>query len=218
MIRNHDPLLMAHPVNLDAHIFREDFQALSAAPSPSGEIFKELSVIELQNAVGSILRKPDFQRETISWTPQRVMEFVQSLADGDTIPSVILWRSPNTGNVFVIDGAHRLSAVLGWIKDDYGDKEHSQKFFNFKIPSEQQTAARETRELIAKHVGSYQMLEQARSKPDAAKPEHIRRANNLLTFRMYVQWIHGDARNAEESFSKINQRAVPIDKIGRAHV
>jgi hypothetical protein len=140
------------------------------------------------------------------------MEFVQSLADGDTIPSVILWRSPNTGNVFVIDGAHRLSAVLGWIKDDYGDKEQSQKFFNFKIPPEQQTAARETRDLIAKHVGSYQVLEQARSNPSEAKPEHIRRANNLLTFRIYVQWIHGDARNAEESFSKINQRAVPIDK------
>ena len=74
------------------------------------------------------LRKPDFQRETASWEPQVVADLIGSFLDGDLIPSIILWRSPDTGNIFVIDGAHRLGALIAWVQDDYGDKELSRTF------------------------------------------------------------------------------------------
>ena len=38
---------------------------------------------------------------------------------------MILRRSPKSGNIFVIDGAHRLSAFIAWVHDDYGDKKIS---------------------------------------------------------------------------------------------
>lgn len=102
-------------VNLDALIPREDFETLTP------EISTQLSILSttyritdlLQDSLTyNVLRKPDFQRETANWKPDKVAELVSSFLDGDLIPSIILWRSPISGNIFVIDGAHRLSALI----------------------------------------------------------------------------------------------------------
>ncbi|MEV0425518.1 DUF262 domain-containing protein [Micromonospora sp. NPDC050495] len=65
-----------------------------------------------ESLIYNVLRKPDFQRETASWPPDKVAELVRSFLEGDLIPSVIMWRSPISGSIFVIDGAHRLSALV----------------------------------------------------------------------------------------------------------
>ena len=67
----------------------------------------------------------------------------------------------NTGNLFIIDGAHRLSALIAWVKDDYGDRSTSLTFFENLIPPEQEEAAQKTRNLIKKLVGSYESLQLA---------------------------------------------------------
>jgi hypothetical protein len=36
------------------------------------------------------LRKPDFQRETADWSPQRVLGLIKSFIEGDLIPAVIV--------------------------------------------------------------------------------------------------------------------------------
>jgi len=43
------------------------------------------------------------------------------------IPAIILWNSGRY--IFTIDGAHRLSALIAWVLDDYGDGIISQTFF-----------------------------------------------------------------------------------------
>ena len=113
---------VAHnPANLDALIRREDFvvvidpkniQAVEEAP--------KLKIQELENDSFMFrkLRKPDFQRTTAHWSPEKIAAFIKSFASGDLIPAVILWQSPTSGNVFVIDGAHRLSALIAWVHDD----------------------------------------------------------------------------------------------------
>src|SRR5215469_9290125 len=120
-----------HLVNLDALILREDFEATANNQARPGSkaVQLKLNELESESIVARILRKPDFQRETSSWKPNTVMELVRSFLDGDLIPSVILWQSPETGNIFVIDGAHRLSALIAWVRDDYGDGETSEAFF-----------------------------------------------------------------------------------------
>ena len=91
-------------VNLDALLLREDFEKAIANPEPPPA--KLPQYFRLPDIVSGItataLRKPDFQRETAYWTPRTVAEFVQSFVAGDVIPSIILWRSPTTGNIFVI--------------------------------------------------------------------------------------------------------------------
>ncbi len=103
------------------------------------------------------LRKPDFQRETNEWDAKKIYDFLESFINGDLIPSIILWRS-NSGLYFVIDGAHRLSAFISWIFDDYGDGDISNKFFDKNIPEEQKQIASATRKLINEKIGSYKEI------------------------------------------------------------
>ncbi|MFD4665148.1 GmrSD restriction endonuclease domain-containing protein [Streptomyces halstedii] len=159
----------------------------------------------------NVLRKPDFQRETANWSPEKVAELVKSFLEGDLIPSIILWRSPISRNIFVIDGAHRLSSLISWVHDDYGDKHSSIRFFDNNIPAEQKRAAEATRKLINETVGSYNDLSLALRNPDTATNERLRLAQNLSAFAIDLQWVAGGAEKAESSFFRINQQATPIE-------
>lgn len=109
-------------VNLDALIPRDDF-AVDESPSKA----TPLDRINMAHLDGHFfagdLRKPDFQRETAQWTPAKVGDLIRSFLDADLIPAIILWRAG--ASIFVIDGAHRLSAMLAWVLDDYGDRKKS---------------------------------------------------------------------------------------------
>ena len=199
-------------VNLDALIPREYFEAAgekqtAAAQQPPG---LRITDLEPNSFTYPFLRKPEFQRETSNWGPEKIAELIQAFLNGDLIPSVILWRADN-GNTFVIDGAHRLSAFIAWVHDDYGDRQISRPFFNNYIPREQLIAADRTRQLINTTVGSYQDLQQAARFPSSADPQRLRFAQNLGAFSIALQWVTGDASTAERSFFTINQQATPID-------
>lgn len=195
-------------INLDALIPREDFE-ITGNNSTSAQIHS-LSVNDLSNQfIYQILRKPDFQRETNEWDSKKIAEFIDSFIEGDLIPSIILWRS-QSGLIFVIDGAHRLSALISWIHDDFGDEEISKKFYENNITEDQITYAQTTRKLINKEIGSFEQIKNA-SKDNESLQEHIRRANNIGVNAIQVQWVVGDAKKAENSFFKINQKASKID-------
>lgn len=207
-------------VNLDAMIPREDFQVDGENRSPESNRNPREMLLTALSPEGSTLptlRKPDFQRETSSWTPEIIMGFVRSFLDGDVIPAVIMWRSPRTGNVFVIDGAHRLSALIAWIHDDYGDKSLSRAFFQNAIEPDQEKIAQKTRSLIAREVGLYKDLFAYIKKPEGAPDQKaILRARNIATFPLFLQWVEGSASAAEASFVRINSGAAAINKTERA--
>ncbi len=157
---------MAQRVNLDAMIKREDFaREIKDAPPP--ETIRELNLsMLLSNApIRRQLRKPDFQRETNHWTPDQVLHFIKSFLDGAVIPGVILWRSTNF--IFVIDGAHRLSALCAWISDDYGDRAESKSFYNDDIPKLQERIAKRIRYMIDREIGNFRSLEMMVGKSSA---------------------------------------------------
>lgn len=197
-------------VNLDALIPREDFE-VSETPS-QGTKKETISIEDLKSDSFflPLVRKPDFQRETNEWDADKIVQFIESFVSGDLIPALILWRSPS-GLLFVIDGSHRLSSLLAWIKDDYGDGNTSKSFYGLSIPEEQITAAEETRKLVRKRIGTYSDLRQASVQPEKVPPDISRRAKNLGALAIQLQWVEGDVKTAEKSFLKINQEAVPID-------
>ncbi|MGW0996547.1 GmrSD restriction endonuclease domain-containing protein [Streptomyces sp. NPDC002523] len=203
-----------HMVNMDALIPREDFEAVTSEPATQPSILSTtMKITDLgpDSLIYNVLRKPDFQRETANWNPEKVAELVRSFLEGDLIPSVILWRSPISGNIFVIDGAHRLSALIAWVHDDYGDQHTSIRFFDNNIPLEQNKAAQTTRKLIQDSVGSYRDLNLALRNSDTAPKDSVRLARNLSAFAINLQWVSGGAEKAESSFFRINQQATPID-------
>lgn len=202
-----------HYANLDALIRREDFEVKSETMQSPAQLAATMQIaqLEAESLMYQVLRKPDFQRETANWEPEKIADLIESFLEGDLIPSIILWRSPKSGNIFVIDGAHRLSAFIAWVHDDYGDRQISIPFFANLIPPEQNKAADRTRRLIQERVASYQALKIAGQHQQTASPEQLRLAKNLAAQAINLQWVMGEAAKAESSFFKINQKATLID-------
>ena len=204
--------MAANFVNLDALIPREDFAADSgpARGSPTGTI--SIGQLADDSFLAQSLRKPDFQRETANWTPQKIVDLISAFLDGDLIPAIILWRSGQY--VFVIDGAHRLSALMAWIYDDYGDKARSRSYFDNQIPEEQVKVAEATRKLVEKEIGTYASYRDAMKTMAYADARLKERLGGLAANSFIAQWVPAvDAAGAEKSFFKINQSPTPVDLI-----
>jgi hypothetical protein len=202
---------MATTVNLDALIPREDFLASDGVDAgASGKNQASRTDLMKGESFFLTLRKPDFQRETAAWTPEAVCEFIKAFIEGDLIPSVICWQSPARLS-FVIDGAHRLSAIIAWLLDDYGDNEESVKFYNNNIPEEQRKIAQKTRALVNDTIGSYKDF-RAETQNPGSNPKLTTNARALAHSNVPLLWVKGqDSKKAERAFLTINQSAVQID-------
>ncbi len=198
-------------VNIDALIPREDFLASEGADAgASGKASASRTDLLKGESFYLTLRKPDFQRETAAWTPESVRDFIKAFIEGDLIPSVICWQSPARLS-FVIDGAHRLSAIIAWLLDDYGDGEESIKFYNNNIPDEQRRIAKKTKELIDSTIGSYKDFKAETANP-GSNPKLTTNARALAHSNIPLLWVKGqDSTKAERAFLTINQSAVTID-------
>ncbi|WP_294736589.1 DUF262 domain-containing protein [uncultured Flavobacterium sp.] len=197
-------------VSLDALLPREDFDIDETQNSAKKKESFSISDLREDDFFYSYLRKPDFQRETNEWTPQKVVELIKSFINGELIPAVILWRS-KSGYNFVIDGSHRVSSLVAWVNDDYGDGVISKGSFNGSIPEEQISTGEKTRRLIEKEIGSYKDYQTALKFPERVSTEVQRKSKNLGSIAVQLQWVEGDAEVAEASFFKINQQAAKID-------
>lgn len=201
---------MAIKVVLDALIPREDFDLKDESGVAVNRNVLTMSVTDLDynSFMYSAIKKPDFQRETNEWTPEKIYQLVLSFIEGELIPSIILWKSMSN-HIFVIDGSHRISALAAWVNDDYGDGAISREFFDNDIPKEQMKAADITRKLINSNIGSYNELKSITRKP-CDDEEKNKRAKNLGSLALQLQWVEGNSLKAEESFFRINQQGTPI--------
>ena len=184
-------------VNLDALIRRADL--FETATPILGKDGPSIRVLDLKPGVTyDMLRKPDFQRETANWTPQQVSDLIETFSKSDLIPSIILWQ--NREHIFVVDGAHRLSALIAWVQNDYGAGSRSLSFFGGKIPDAQRTMHEETEALVNATVGPWKKFEKDNAVM-GMKPIH-------------VQWIEtNDATQAANAFIRINQGGTVIDNL-----
>lgn len=199
-------------VTIDALIPREDFDVTEELSGGVNRNKTTLSIEDLQydSFFFTALRKPEFQRETNEWSPEKVCSFIESFINGELVPAIILWKNEN-GYIFVIDGAHRLSSLGAWINDDYGDGDISTKYYDRFIPEEQRSIASDTRDLVNARIGSFKELKEARRKSSKEINEKITKiVNNLGSLALQVQWVEGNSSTAEESFLKINQSATKI--------
>ena len=197
-------------VNLDAMIVREDFNATEGFTSTSR--IKQIAATGLKHGelLPMLLRKPDFQRETRDWDIDQLVNFLNSILNRHFIPAIILWQN-SSALTFVIDGAHRLSALMAWINDDYGDGVISSQFYNNNISDEQKAIAQKTRKKVDKEIGNYKTYMDAIIAPAKYDEAFCTKAKAIMSFSFDIQWIEGDVSVAEKSFFNINQKAVPIN-------
>ena len=197
-------------VYLDAMIPREDFYVQSE--SIGGQRIQTIGVeqLEQRSIVVKSLRKPDFQRETNHWDVNQLVTFLKSYVDNELIPSVILWKSDK--NMFIIDGAHRISALRAWIEDDYGDRNISLKYYGHDITEDQKKSAEKIRKRINNEIGPYSLLRGALEEPEGIDEVTLGRSSVLTSRAFDLQWVEGDASKAETSFFKINTQGTPLHK------
>ncbi|MCW3124617.1 MAG: hypothetical protein JWO03_275 [Bacteroidetes bacterium] len=196
-------------VNLDALIPREDLEIkeLKNLPSQTREI--NISFLQKGQLWVEGLRKPQFQRSTWEWSPEKVYSLIRSFTNGDLIPSIILWKGE--GNIFVIDGAHRLSALMAWVNDDYGYGNTSRAFFGDNMERGQIEKSKQVKKLIEEKIGKYSDIVFAGANQDTAPKEWVKIAQTINSRVIDLQWVPGNASQAEESFFKINEAASPLD-------
>lgn len=183
---------------------------------------KNLRLDDLQNPSRSkYLRKPDFQRETWAWTPEDCVSLLESVTNEQVIPSIIMWSSQENGYDYILDGGHRVSVILAWMRDDWGDKLPSEAYRDDQHERNVKDAAREVRRLVNLRVGTIQDYERAekliehltlegQSPQKELSPQIFRRGfffQRLLKgyAELHVLWVHGDYEKAEQSFLKINK-------------
>lgn len=202
---------MSQKLFLDALIGRDDFDVQDSSIVSQGPHKTTLSYndFEIPGFFFSSLRKPDFQRETNEWDAEKVKDLIESFLDGDLVPAIILWKYADS-YTFVIDGAHRISAIASWVNDDYGDGKISRKYFDNAIPEQQLETAKKARELINNTIGSYEDYKKSLFDSDYAPDRIKKRLKNFGTRALQLQWVDGDSKKAENSFFKINQKSTPI--------
>src|SRR5258706_6678380 len=204
-------IVATHQVNLDCLIQREDFESSAECSIIGSEPLFKVEELQRDKLYFSVLRKPDFQRMTANWSPQMIVGFIRSFLDGDLIPSIIIWHSKKSGKVFVIDGAHRLSALVAWANDDYGDGEISRKAWNYDVPRAQADLHRKTKTLVDTAIGTFGQLFPIGLHGSSTDDQKIKRARAIATRQPHIQRVDGDAEKAEKSFFTINSNPITID-------
>jgi hypothetical protein len=176
-------------------------------------------------AILSLLRKPDFQRETSAWSPELCVSLLESIVNSLIIPSLIIWKSPENSLLYILDGAHRVSVLLAWIRDDWGDKAPEGYYERHEYSEEIRQAAQIVRQLVRAKIGSYEDFITAGEKyVEASKrgsPQDILSTKEFWQGLFYIdvigsagfhiQEVSGNYEVAEASFLKINRGGQPLD-------
>lgn len=173
----------------------------------------------------SMIRKPDFQRETNAWTPEDCVEFLDSVVYGRIIPSLILWRNEENSFIYVLDGAHRLSVIRAWMIDDWGDK--AGDYYVRRDEVQIKEIADRTRQLVRQRIGLFQdfhkaWLEHTDISNQGMAPKQVMEPKRYAQASFYarvmgslqtlsIQWERGDYSSAEQSFLRINRRGQVLD-------
>lgn len=153
-----------------------------------------LTELEKEQFFYQSLRKPFFQRDTNQWTVERVEKLIGTFLEDGLIPAVILWENAD-GDIYIIDGAHRISSLIAWVNSDYGKENELNDSHHEAIE-----------EYINSQIGSYDEIKRS-------KDEKYKKYKQIIAKRsIAVQWVTGDYKKAKESFIRINEQGVVISQ------
>lgn len=170
---------------------------------------------------GRFIRKPDFQRATWAWNPEDCVSLLESIVNYQVVPSIIMWTSPQNGYDYILDGGHRVSVVLAWLRDDWGERYSAEHIDDEEQINAISLASREVRQLIRARVGDIQTYREAEEALARVVRERKSPADVLddVTFQrglfyqsllkgdisFHILWVKGGYKTAEQSFLKINK-------------
>ncbi len=114
--------------------------------------FLRLSDLLDPSRVGK-LRKPDFQRATSAWEPEDCVSLLDTIVNEQVVPSIIMWWSPDNGLEYILDGGHRISVVVAWLRDDWGDQLPADEYRDEEEDLRRRGAAVTVRKQVGARIG-----------------------------------------------------------------
>jgi len=193
-------------------------------PDRRQDLENRLALKDLLEASGRVkyLRKPDFQRSTWAWTAEDCVLLLESLVNEQVVPSIIMWSNEETGTDYILDGGHRISVVLAWLRNEWEDKSGSKPDWDEEDEKRILRAASDVRNLVKLRIGEISefkaaeqeledLLDQgnsdARQIMGGKKYKQARFYQKLLKGRVtfHILWVEGDYQRAELSFLRINK-------------
>jgi hypothetical protein len=154
------------------HLNREELLRHQSVPS-NQDLPEYLSIQDLYGSDSwlSSLKKPDQQRLTCLWTPEECVQLLEAVFNEQALPSIVLWRGPD-GSRYVVDGGHRISTLIAWVKDDWGDRLPSGAYKDKAQESVSKVAANRVRTLLKERgVGTFNDYQSAAARYEELKRE-----------------------------------------------
>jgi hypothetical protein len=144
-------------VNLDAMLH---WHPPMFGPAEPAETFWSLTAQRLSDVefARSLCKRWGIDRRTWYWSPETVARFLGRFSRNELRYPVLLFQMSRQW-LGVSHGFHRVSAALAWIRDDYGDGEHSRA--SGGTTDEDVCAAAKCRELVETTVGRFDISKHA---------------------------------------------------------
>lgn len=215
-----------HLINKDdIYYTAPELRTTAQKATKTDEVIRYIDIKE-ERGLYANLRKPDFQRQTNAWTPEKCVGFLDSVLKGLLIPYIILWRKPSSKVRYVLDGAHRISVIRAWMENDWGDSPKARQHYARHDWEKIQETAQITRELVANQIGEFKIFakrveDELGSLNELERLKLSSREQCLLEFfdsledntGLLIHWAENNSyEEVAESFVRINQGGQALDE------
>lgn len=165
----------------------------------------ELKDLELHPII-QYLYKADNQRSTEYWCLEEIIEFMcECLSNPNTWLTILYWKDEN-GNIYIIDGGHRISLLLTWSLRYFADE---QVDASPHFDEQQKKDIRDIRERLGE-VCDFQKL--------FTDPKFSKAKQNLEKLRIKFNQVIGSPEDARKAFESINSKSKRLDRWEEAHL
>ncbi|WP_046206359.1 HNH endonuclease signature motif containing protein [Acinetobacter radioresistens] len=152
------------------------------------------------------LFKADNQRSTECWSVQEIANFIEDCTEDQNINLCILYWKDIHGNIYIIDGAHRLSCIYAWINRYFADEQVPQAP-NFN--DQQKQDIRYLRNYLG-DLADFQRI--------CTDAEFAEKKSKLGDIKISFRQVLGTPEDARRVFQSINSDTKRLDKYEEYHL
>ena len=152
------------------------------------------------------LFKADNQRSTEYWSVQEIANFIEDCTEDQNINLCILYWKDIHGNIYIIDGAHRLSSIYAWVKRYFADEQATQ------APNFSDQQKEDIRDL-RNHLGDLADFQKI-----CIDPKFAEQKSKLDDIKISFRQVLGTPEDARRVFQSINSDTKRLDKYEEYHL